>query len=748
MQELLAGRYERRSSLGRGAMGEVWLAYDTMLRRHVAVKVLRGGSDLDPHSVERMMREARLAAHLQHPRVVAVHDLLVIDDSPVVIMEYVDGESLAARLTREGRLSLDQAASIGRDVCQALAAAHAAHIIHRDVKPANIMIDRSGRAKLADFGIARGAEETGLTGTGQMIGTVAYMAPEIALGEDPSPAADIYSLGATLYAAVEGRAPFHTAGPRQNTAAMLLRMVREDPPPPRYAGALEPLLTLLLGRDPDQRPDAHAVLTAFAPVTRNPAVAAPPVTPEAALVTPVIVSSSSAPPDAPTEVATVSLVHASTPPPADAGAGAGAHEEEPARLSLLDPDVEATRRRPDVSDFRDEGTSLVQDLERDLPLAETTVRARVPEVGSDAPTTVAPAAQAAVQQQRPARTMKFRTAIAGLVGLVVLLVAVLAQAARSAPGGPMPEGRIALTGTGEVRSLTVVPTDTGLAISVSLAAVPTDSEVWVDLRYSEGARSCPDRAVIFAPAKKTAYVATVQCQANPLVANSEVTLTDRLEPSSTMDATVARQDLALPASAIISARAHLVRAGQSTAWLPSDETYEPLTHGTSPRRTPGATTPPASRPLLPLAPGRVDLIDPAGDGGGHADLVKATVSAEGTAVAVTIELATPDTDSEIWIGFQRSDVDAAVSCPERAVRLRDGGLTAELVTVDCTSGAWEPKAPMSLLGKASLTSRKTSFTTENWPLPEGTRLKVAIRTIHTSSGAIDEMTPAGYVALK
>lgn len=158
VDELIANRYARVRSLGWGSMGEVWLADDTLLGRQVAVKIMRPGPEFDISDVERMKREARLAAHLQHPRVVSIYDLLLIDDRPIVIMEYVNGESLAARISRDGRLPVDTTARIGRDVILALASAHDAGIIHRDVKPANTMIDHAGRAKLADFGIARAPE--------------------------------------------------------------------------------------------------------------------------------------------------------------------------------------------------------------------------------------------------------------------------------------------------------------------------------------------------------------------------------------------------------------------------------------------------------------------------------------------------------------------------------------------------------------------------------------------------------------
>jgi tRNA A-37 threonylcarbamoyl transferase component Bud32 len=238
-------------------MGEVWLANDLILSRRVAIKQLRPdhADSSKVGSVERMLREARTAAQLHHPNAVAVFDLVTQDGLPHVVMEYVDGESLAERIRREGRLDPRTAAILIEQVARALEAAHRRGIVHRDIKPANVMLDDEGAAKLADFGIARELGDVNLTGTGLVVGTLAYMAPEFARTGTATEASDLWSLGATLYACVDGHAPYETTHP-QSTAQMLIRLVTEPVPPTQYGGVLTPLLTRLLDADPAARPSA------------------------------------------------------------------------------------------------------------------------------------------------------------------------------------------------------------------------------------------------------------------------------------------------------------------------------------------------------------------------------------------------------------------------------------------------------------------------------------------------------------
>ncbi|WP_031481739.1 serine/threonine-protein kinase [Streptomyces bicolor] len=258
---LLAGRYRVVSQLGRGGMGVVWKAVDEVLGREVAVKELRTYSDADgPELADlrlRMQREARAAARVRHPGVVAIHDVTEVDGRPLIVMELVDGPSLERVLRGSGPLGPREAAGIGAKVMDALAAAHRAGVLHRDVKPGNILLESSGRVVLTDFGIATmddpgDGSATHLTRTGHLVGSLDYMAPERAQGADPGPSSDVWALGATLYAAVEGSAPFR----RTSTFSTLTAIVTEPLPEPRNAGPLAPVLQRLMDKRPESRPEA------------------------------------------------------------------------------------------------------------------------------------------------------------------------------------------------------------------------------------------------------------------------------------------------------------------------------------------------------------------------------------------------------------------------------------------------------------------------------------------------------------
>ncbi|WP_406108914.1 serine/threonine protein kinase [Streptomyces sp. NBC_01003] len=259
---LLAGRYRVRGQLGRGGMGVVWRAVDEVLGREVALKELRtysdaAGSELADLGV-RMQREARAAARVRHPGVVAVHDVTEVDGRPLIVMELVDGPSLDDVLRDRGPLDPREAAAIGAKVMDALEAAHRAGVLHRDVKPGNILLDRSGRVVLTDFGIATmddpgDGSATHLTRSGELVGSLDYLAPERAQGQVPGPASDVWAVGATLYAAVEGASPFR----RTSTWSTLTAIVVEPLPEPRRAGQhLTPVLQQLMAKDPQTRPDA------------------------------------------------------------------------------------------------------------------------------------------------------------------------------------------------------------------------------------------------------------------------------------------------------------------------------------------------------------------------------------------------------------------------------------------------------------------------------------------------------------
>ncbi|WP_217142508.1 serine/threonine-protein kinase [Streptomyces sp. AC627_RSS907] len=256
---IIAGRYRLVARLGHGGMGTVWRAKDETVDREVAVKEPRIPDHLPErerdNAFERMRREARAAARLDHPAVVNVHDVAVVDDQPWIVMELVRGRSLGDAL-QEGTLSAREAARIGLEVLGALEAAHAAGVLHRDVKPDNVLLGRHGRVVLTDFGIARIEGDTDLTDTGGFVGSPEYIAPERVLGRRPGPASDLWSLGVVLYVATEGVSPFR----RSNTPATLQAVLNAAPAPPVAApGPLAEVITGLLDKDPARRPDAARV---------------------------------------------------------------------------------------------------------------------------------------------------------------------------------------------------------------------------------------------------------------------------------------------------------------------------------------------------------------------------------------------------------------------------------------------------------------------------------------------------------
>jgi serine/threonine protein kinase len=265
---VVAGRYHLLSELGGGGMGAVWLAHDELLGRQVAVKQVLTPLGMTGAAVaeqrQRVLREGRIAARLNHPHAVAVLDVIVDADQPWLVMEYLPSRNLAAVLTSDGVLPVPQVAQIGAQVADALTAVHAAGIVHRDVKPANILIGWGGEAqgvvKLTDFGIARAAGDVALTQTGMLTGTPAFLAPEIARGGEPDHRSDVFSLGATLYTSLEGRPPFGTG---DNSLLLLHRVARGEYDPPHQAAAMTPLLLRMLDVDPAHRPTTAQVRDAL-----------------------------------------------------------------------------------------------------------------------------------------------------------------------------------------------------------------------------------------------------------------------------------------------------------------------------------------------------------------------------------------------------------------------------------------------------------------------------------------------------
>ncbi|MCX4669321.1 serine/threonine protein kinase [Streptomyces sp. NBC_01381] len=270
---VIAGRYRLLSKLGHGGMGTVWRAKDETVDREVAVKEPRIPDHLPEreraNAFERMRREARAAARLDHPAVVNVHDVAVEDGQPWIVMELVQGRSLGAAL-QEGTLGAGEAARVGLEVLNALDAAHQAGILHRDVKPDNVMLGSHGRVVLTDFGIAQIEGETNLTDTGGFVGSPEFIAPERVLGQRPGPASDLWSLGVVLYAATEGVSPFR----RNNTPATLQSVLNATPAAPASAtGPLADAINRLLTKEPAQRPNAGQIRTLLEESVRPPQVA-------------------------------------------------------------------------------------------------------------------------------------------------------------------------------------------------------------------------------------------------------------------------------------------------------------------------------------------------------------------------------------------------------------------------------------------------------------------------------------------
>ncbi|MEU7555821.1 serine/threonine-protein kinase [Streptomyces sp. NPDC044571] len=254
---VLAGRYRLVEPIGSGGMGKVWRAHDELLHRIVAVKELTAGLYVAQADREvlhaRTQKEARAAARIQHPAVVTVHDVLEHDDRPWIVMEYIDGPSLAEAAKAAGRIEPREAARIGLHVLGALRAAHAVGVLHRDVKPGNVLLAKDGRVLLTDFGIAAIEGDSSITRTGELVGSIDYLAPERVTGGAPDPASDLWSLGATLYTAVEARSPFRRTSPISSLQAV----VNDEPPALKQSGALGPVITALLHKDPAGRPSAQ-----------------------------------------------------------------------------------------------------------------------------------------------------------------------------------------------------------------------------------------------------------------------------------------------------------------------------------------------------------------------------------------------------------------------------------------------------------------------------------------------------------
>src|SRR6201987_3694524 len=222
----LSGRYRLEARIGSGGMSTVYRATDETLQRQVAIKLMNREIASDSDQLERFRREARAVAQLSHPHIVGVIDYGEDDGRPYIVFEYVEGETLKDRIRRNGRLAITEAVAYAIEIARALGTAHARHIVHRDVKPQNVLIDEEGTAKVTDFGIARSLTEEGLTADGRVLGTTDYVSPEQALGQDVGPQSDLYSLGVVLFEMLTGDVPFHG----ENQVAVAMKHVREDLP--------------------------------------------------------------------------------------------------------------------------------------------------------------------------------------------------------------------------------------------------------------------------------------------------------------------------------------------------------------------------------------------------------------------------------------------------------------------------------------------------------------------------------------
>ncbi|MEU0466468.1 serine/threonine-protein kinase [Amycolatopsis sp. NPDC006131] len=268
---LVAGRYRIERRIGSGAMGAVWQAHDDVLGRSVAIKQLLLQPGLDQHEAEdakqRTMREGRIAARLHHPNAISVFDVVTDDNGhPCLVMEYLPSTSLAELLRDRKTLPPREVARIGAQIAAALKEAHAVGIVHRDIKPGNILLADNGVVKITDFGISRAKDDVTVTKTGMIAGTPAYLAPEVAIGGDPGPEADVFSLGSTLYAACEGQPPF---GLSENTLSLLHAVAAGQINPPRQSGPLASVLAVLLHPEVQHRPTAAEAEELLAAVARG-----------------------------------------------------------------------------------------------------------------------------------------------------------------------------------------------------------------------------------------------------------------------------------------------------------------------------------------------------------------------------------------------------------------------------------------------------------------------------------------------
>ncbi|HEX8102517.1 MAG TPA: protein kinase [Solirubrobacteraceae bacterium] len=258
----LNGRYRLDAQVGAGGMSTVYRAFDATLERQVAIKLMHREIARDSDQLERFRREARAVAQLSHPHIVGVIDAGEEEGRPFIVFEYVEGETLKERIRRCGRLEIEEAIAYAIEIARALGSAHARHIVHRDVKPQNVLIDAEGSAKVTDFGIARVLDQEGLTADGRVLGTTDYVSPEQALGHDVNGQSDLYSLGVVLYEMLVGDVPFHG----ENQVAVAMKHVREELPDiqsrrPEVSATVAAIVDRMTDKDLTRRyPDAPTLI--------------------------------------------------------------------------------------------------------------------------------------------------------------------------------------------------------------------------------------------------------------------------------------------------------------------------------------------------------------------------------------------------------------------------------------------------------------------------------------------------------
>src|ERR671919_177242 len=258
----LNGRYRLEAQIGAGGMSTVYRAFDAVLERRVAIKLMHREIATDSDQLERFRREARAVAQLSHPHIVGVIDAGEYEGRPYIVFEYVEGETLKERIRRMGRLPMDEAIAYAIEIARALGCAHSHHIVHRDVKPQNVLIDEEGSAKVTDFGIARTLDQEGLTADGRVLGTTDYVSPEQALGHAVTGQSDLYSLGIVLFEMLTGQVPFRG----ESQVAVAMKHVREEIPDvqvrrPEVSAALASVVERATAKALDRRyPDAGSMI--------------------------------------------------------------------------------------------------------------------------------------------------------------------------------------------------------------------------------------------------------------------------------------------------------------------------------------------------------------------------------------------------------------------------------------------------------------------------------------------------------